>query len=1248
MMQRLLRYLWYTTATVVIGFALLLSVARLVLPMMDDYRLQLQDWIMANSGQDVRIGQLDLAWRGLGPEVRLLDVALMKPDSEEPLLEADSLGLGFDLLRYLRAGQLTTKWISLEGAELSLQETEPGKWSLPGHESSGQANPLALLLGQPRLEINRVNLKLLPHPDRHQTAILLRDIQLLLRNQDERHVLTIDSRLEEAQSDIKLVLDLSQDQQLWSGQGYVDFGQFELQRWFATFMPNGFAAQGLLDGECWFAVKDNRLERMQSHFAIQQLQLTTAANTEPLFSTDNLKAELLWQQARSGWSLEFAGLDLAEYNPATSNTQGRLVKTTLSDGETRWQVDANDLATQPFLNLVAHFAPEQYQNLLAGAAPAVHFARVQMAFEQAQSGVELESLTGEFDHLQATAFDSWPGVDNLSGVLSLHPLHGEIVFTSADATLELPQLFRAPFDVSALNGRFSWQHYADRWRLQSQDLYLETPDLKLKQRIRLDIPHAEGSPYLELRGNFSQGKVGAVQHFIPANIMSTKTVEWLDNALIDGAINEGELLFQGRLADFPYDAGEGRMEIRAHVTDGVLQYHPDWPRMDGIDAQLAFINRTMTITSDSARIYDTRLSNVMVAIPNLSRSRLEVSGDVKGDLDDMLRYVNNSPLAQRGYPVAQLVGSGEADLKLKMSIRVSSADKQETTLQGKLAFAGNQLQLKEWDIRLDDIQGPLTFTENGLRSERLLARIWETPAEISIMPGDSDGRTRIGVLGALPLLEQVPADSILHRYLSGRAHWSVQIGLQRSRQAVDLTLQSDMKGIAVKLPAPLGKLPSSDQRLRVVTQVGDGRQATAMLSYGQHSAALSLQKTNGNYALSEAVILFNQGPATLKGVPGIHLGGRLDSLNVEEWQALMAGREGQPKGPRLRSIDLRTQSLHYAGRTLDEVAIQAAQDDSGWRLNFAGPMLDGRVFMPTAQQQLPLELHFKRLILPASRNGEDESLEPQDIPTLNFSAQHFQYASYDLGQVELNSRRSPDGMLIDHLQVNADWIKMNANGSWTKSAGRESSRFKIDVTGGDLGRLLANFGYAGEIVGGETHGTLDANWLGGPDDFALEKLEGELVLSIGAGSLEQLEPGAGRVFGLLNLQSLPRRLALDFTDLFQKGFAFDRIHGSFTLIDTDAYTNNLTIEGPSARIEISGRTGLAARDYDQLVTVVPQVSTGISVAGALAGGPAVGAALFLADRLFGKEIEKFSRYQYSVVGPWRDPQFTRLSSPGNE
>jgi len=155
-----------------------------------------------------------------------------------------------------------------------------------------------------------------------------------------------------------------------------------------------------------------------------------------------------------------------------------------------------------------------------------------------------------------------------------------------------------------------------------------------------------------------------------------------------------------------------------------------------------------------------------------------------------------------------------------------------------------------------------------------------------------------------------------------------------------------------------------------------------------------------------------------------------------------------------------------------------------------------------------------------------------------------------------------------------------------------------------------------------------------------------VAITVKDGVLKDVDPGAaGRVFGLLSVQALPRRLTLDFKDLFGKGFHYERIEGTFTVENGNAYTQDLMLKGDAASLALTGRVGLAAEDYDELVTVTPSVSTTLPIAGALAGGPVGAVAGLLAGTVFKDQINRAASYQYTIKGTWAEPVVERVAPP---
>jgi uncharacterized protein YhdP len=277
-------------------------------------------------------------------------------------------------------------------------------------------------------------------------------------------------------------------------------------------------------------------------------------------------------------------------------------------------------------------------------------------------------------------------------------------------------------------------------------------------------------------------------------------------------------------------------------------------------------------------------------------------------------------------------------------------------------------------------------------------------------------------------------------------------------------------------------------------------------------------------------------------------------------------------------------------------------------------------------------------------------IDPRELPPFRISSQEFLYNDMNLGRLNLQTRREDRGMYIETLRSSVPDLEINASGWWVLDNAQHSSRFNIKMTSDDLGKALKILQYEGAIAGGDADIDMSVKWEGPPNWFEMQRLNGEMSIKVAKGQLLEVEPGGGRIFGILSVQALPRRLSLDFSDLFKKGFSFDKIEGKFAMSDGNAYTNDLYMDGPAAHIDISGRIGLSEKDYDQTVVVTPQISSSIPLVGGLAAAsPGVGVGLWVANKLFGDDINKISRRRYSITGSWENPQITKESvSPSSK
>jgi len=437
--------------------------------------------------------------------------------------------------------------------------------------------------------------------------------------------------------------------------------------------------------------------------------------------------------------------------------------------------------------------------------------------------------------------------------------------------------------------------------------------------------------------------------------------------------------------------------------------------------------------------------------------------------------------------------------------------------------------------------------------------------------------------------------------------------------------------------------------------IGGGVEEKFYLSLGDDIRSVFLLADDGvGLQLSRAEVKVGGAEAALPAVPGVNLVGelpRLDLLAVINWLNQRRGSlvgEAEGRGLPLRWIDLKVSGLTLGAYVFEDVAAQFVRREDVWVGRLEGPGLSGTMELPDSPTgETPYHLSLGRLYLRAHGDetvdvSGDLPRDPRVLPPLVLSGEDFRYAGLQLGRLELKVTQDERGTNLESLRVTSRNLELAGDAQWFFREGKTGTEVQLVVRTDDLGAALAQLGVEGAVKQGNARVRASLEWPGGPTDFNLEDIAGRLDVRMEDGRFLDIEPGVGRLFGLLSLGTLQRRLSLDFSDLFSKGFSFDKIKGSFNIAEGNARTDDFVMDGPAARIDIVGRSGLVAKDYDQLATVTPKLTASLPVAATLAGGPAVGAAVFAVKMLLGDQVDKITRYQYAVAGSWDDPILTRL------
>ncbi len=1199
--------LWYAFVVLVVTVAVGLTVARLVVPEVGTYRARVEASVSASLGQPVRIGGLDARLVGLHPTLILKDVQLLARQSHAPLVRFAELRLELASLASIRARRLVPAGLTVKGARLSVVRSAEGSLSVRGLHMPAAAPGAGARLAQWFLERDYLSLEdstlEWTQEGRHGLPPLrLSAVNLSLRNHRGRHQLDGALSLSGAEGEaLRVAVDatgVGTDLRDWAGRFYLEGRGISAAAWRARFPGAEHALRsGRFDFHLWGAWESGVLARLSGEVQARELQLK--AGTAPGFTARRVGGRLHWRREAHGWRL-----DVDRFGLRTPGHRWPRSRWSLSRHAADWQLRlgyarVDDLAA---MLLASGRGDAQLRAALAGLQPRGELRGAELRLAPDAPGAARYRLRARFTGVAVRPYRELPGWAALDGRLWADARGGTLWVDPQPLTVELPRLFRAPLAAERLAGRVQWQRDAlGAWRVRASDLRVRTADVAAAGAALLVLPPASAAPFLDLQLHFEDGDLGAAVRYLPVGIMSPQLVHWLEQAHLRGRVEEGGLVYHGPLQPLPFDKGAGRFLVDFDVRDTALRYQHEWPPLQHADGRLRFTDRGMAAELSAGMVAGNPL-HATVHIADFKQAEVRLAVDADSDASALLGFLDSGP-AEGG--LAALRASGTTGLHAEVDIPLPHQGQARAPprYRGTLALRGVDLALAGSGIDARGLRGQLAFSDAGLQAEGLAGRLFGGEGRVGI-----DTRAGTVAVHAAGRVDDAALKARLSspaaQRLRGAARWAGEAQFAwppRSGADLQLSLHSDLQGLALELPAPLSKAAAPALPFTAAAHCRARLCTVNTRVEGRLAAALQLDDTSaGGWRLRRGELRGGGQAASLPAGEVLRVSGTLERFSPGRWRALLP------------------QPVQRAGGAL------------------------------------PVELALDRLGLMPAEPAPGRQAAPPDpaaMPPVHGRIKALSYAGMPLGTAEISAAPAPtgDGLQVRFLTLSSPALRLQASGSWERRGHLQHTRLELTAASDHVGRLLTQLGYASVIRGGG--GQLDArlSWPRPPWDLDVADLAGELNLHLRDGQIEEVGPGAGRVVGLLSLQALPRRLRLDFSDVFGKGFAFDTIDGRFSLAAGNAYTRALQIKGPSADIAISGRTGLAARDYDQRVAVTPQVGESLPVAGSLAWGPQVGAAILLFQKLFKSQIDSAARIHYRITGSWDRPQVERLSdAPGRD
>jgi len=813
---------------------------------------------------------------------------------------------------------------------------------------------------------------------------------------------------------------------------------------------------------------------------------------------------------------------------------------------------------------------------------------------------------------------------------------------------------------------------------------------------------------IDLEISIAKMDISNCQKYLP-KFIPQKTKNWIRNADLKGdaldlklrikdfpnnfIVNKrknlkGKFKINSHDSDF-FNKNRSQFEISTRIENGEMLASPIRLKsktsyqksslIKKINGNLIINNKNFNMNIDSASLENIHIKTAKVSINDIRKKNnvLLIESTISGNLDKIILSIKDvKKLENLSKNLDKIQAFGNASIDLNLVLPLSKLRKFETN--GKLYLAGNKLKLSSHIPSIDNLYGQVDFSNKNFVLDNVSGVFLKQP--VNFTGGvDKYGSTKInfdGFINTEKMLHFLPDKNFpdIFKILNGNSPFDGTF--LKTKLQTKLLINSSLKGISINLPEPLKKEKNEKLSfgLEILTKnvnLPIKKFQEINIDYGDSLKLKYLREKaidkNSNWVFLSGGIGVNQPPP--QPISDLSIVADLNYLDINKWKEISNlfdsevfnefGRYSDLFENYLvpKTVILKTKKLLIFDRLLDDVDIGGSKKKQGWKFNIKCDQALGTVlwnFSENNRDFVDLTAYFKYLVL-SDENVKNEvkilknNKRYFDIAKLHIESDNFEFKGLKYGKLVFKATNSLvkedlDWVINKFALVNED-LNLEFSGIWknSESINRSDIDFKIDIK--NAGSLLNRLGYENIFRGGygKTEGKL--SWKGSPFNLDISSLNGNLSLNLSSGQFLKVEPGVAKLLGVLSLQSLPRRLTLDFTDIFSEGFQFDGVSSTALVSNGILSTKNFKMSGANAVVLMDGDINLSHETQDLNVIVIPELNAGgASVVYALAVNPVIGIGSFLAQLFLQNPLSQAFTQKYNITGPWQDPIIKKIDS----
>jgi uncharacterized protein YhdP len=1268
----LLKKFWLLLAVLLVLFALLLSAARYALPHIEHNKYLLEDYINEQYGVNLSIDTIHAVWERSGPSIVLNSVSLAKDDASPVELNIRQIYVELDFWQSLRQQLISSPRFELRGLHLDIDADRV---------AGGSKNKFPVINALERLFLEQLQsfsleegkISLTRNGDTNSFDI----DSLSWNNLEERHQglgrIKVDGVSANSAS---FIIDINGNKDEFDGVFYAKAEDLDISPWVSDLIKTKRPlAQSRANLEVWANFTDTAIGSVQAELNNSLFQWgTERVKTVTGITGGSLQA----LPSTDGWNVR---VDQLKLNSSSATLTTDVIGHVSNNGNAVFNT-VKPVEINPFLLLLPLFLDDTNEEEIRALDPKGELATLQV---QWQNGAP--ALAAKVLDLTWTKTASIPGLSSLDADVYWYKHNGAVFLETSDSKLSSQGIIKKDiyvnkiaadiyvyplFEETAVDGADDERASAAvtkkrtlparQWAIKGENIIVDTDSVALTSAFSLNTSTSDMSLFADI----DPLSLGTVSELFPSPVMSDNLDNYLTRAFTGkGRIDKARILWSGKTKDFPFTEGQGVFQAYVDIKDSDFLFSPQWPALNQLDLSLRFVNDGLFMSTSSARLADVRIGGMTASIPKFTPdSILTIDAMGEGTGEGLTQLMMASSIQDSLGKVldqdVQVSGPLSADIHLHIPL-----NGEQVRATGTAELSKNSVYIPTTRMRFENASGEITFDNGNINATGISAQFLSQAVSIELNGvQEEDYSLNVQLAGQWhvhPLANYVNTE--LTDYIDGETEWQTTVDLILAKDSFSYSaeLTADLTATQSLLPAPFDT--SAGTSLPLYIESSGDRQASNVVATLGNDIRFTGTLPHQEMRFSRAHLALGESDIANIGT-GFSIAANLESANVAEWFTTVSMlTSGSPKTSNNNTdekdtvkgnifgtpsrIFAKTAKLNFAGHTVKNVQMNAQERNNDWLLEIGSAAARGtiRVNGDIAQQGIDINADYLNLQKPGDAKQETKSdpfeLDPRTLPPMYFYCESCVFHGIDLGKVTVDIAKTTNGLQARQLMIRSPETAITATGFWHYVNGAVETSIEGSLTSPDVGQMLKEYEIESGIKDSEADVAFNLSWQNSPMGFQLEKLQGNVEWSLSDGYLTELSDQGSRIFTLFSLNSLVRKLSLDFRDVFAKGFFYDDMGGTLTIVDGKAYTDDTLIDGGAGEIEITGLTDLGTGGLNYNVSFAPNVTGNLPFLVYFLATPPTALAAIAIDQVL-TSAKVISNVNYRVTGTISEPKFDEV------